>query len=502
MPLNADGDVGYGSVSAGPTVGLPGLAGNMGGAETVPLLMPEPEPEPEPYRWKPLSKEELELTAGSPGWKKFRSRLVILFWLTWLAMLGASIAIIVQSPRPVAPVLRWWQKELFYRLQPSLLMDSEGGAVGGFEVMRERLPYLKSVGVGALILEGVFPKSISPSNLTEFSHNIGTMPQFQQLLKEGQQEGMKFLLDLCDVEVIEEEPANTEGLSDSSGYIQYSLKFWLEQGVYGFAICDTDAAYSEKTLMKWKALLQQFSEQDDERVLLVRETTDSFVASNVSSGAVNASLVELVTRPLLPPSAHPLSASEVASAVEESLQTPRTEWPSWTVGGPVSPELQRISMVLLMTLPGTPVVSDGEEVTPAENTTVNAIGDEIYIQDEGKKWRSAIALFQSLSHSRAREEALLFGSFTFLPFNTSSSTSPTPPLAFLRSWGCVHFLVLLNLGAEPHALSPDWAPSLPEGGVFVTSTGMDRLGAVSLETLSLQPQEAIVIKLFEGGSYS
>ncbi|XP_076137869.1 amino acid transporter heavy chain SLC3A2 [Alosa pseudoharengus] len=484
MPLNADGDVGYGSVSAGPgTVGLPGLAGNMCGTETVPLLMPEPEPEP--YRWKPLSKAELEITAGSPGWKKFRSRLVILFWLTWLAMLGASIAIIVQSPRPVAPKLRWWQKVVFYRLQPALLMDSEGGAVGGFEVMRERLPYLKSVGVGALILEGVFPKSISPSNLTEFSHNIGTMPQFQQLLKEGHHAGMKFLLDLCDVEVLEQEPANTsEGLSDSSGYVQYSLKFWLEQGISGLAICDTDAAYSEKTLMEWKALLQQFSEQDNERVLVVREMTDSFVALNVSSGGLNASLVELTTRPLLPLSAHPLSAAEMASAVEEGLQTPRTEWPSWTVGGPVSPELQRISMVLLMTLPGTPVVSDGEEVTPAE------------------KWRSAIGLFQSLSEMRAREEALLFGSFTFLPFNASSSTSPTPPLAFLRSWGCVHFLVLLNLGTEPHALSPDWAPSLPEGGVFVTSTGMDRLGAISLEALSLRPHEAIVIKLFEGGSYS
>lgn len=27
---------------------------------------------------------------------------------------------------------------------------------------------------------------------------------------------------------------------------QHALQFWLEQGVAGFAICDTDAAYSEK----------------------------------------------------------------------------------------------------------------------------------------------------------------------------------------------------------------------------------------------------------------
>lgn len=120
---------------------------------------------------------------------------------------------------------------------------------------------------------------------------------------------------------------------------------------------------------------------------------------------------------------------------------------------------------------------------------------------------SAAALFTSLSRSRAREEALLYGSFTFLPFNSSSNsthTSPSSPpvLAFLRSWGCVHFLILLNVGAEPHALDPAWAPSLPEAGVFVTSTGMDRLGSMTLGTLELRPHEAIVIKLFEAGSYS
>lgn len=132
-------------------------------------------------------------------------------------------------------------------------------------------------------------------------------------------------------------------------------------------------------------------------------------------------------------------------------------------------------------------------------------------QDTEKTKRLAVALFTSLSHSRAREEALLYGSFTFLPFNSTTNsssnstlTSPSPPpiLAFLRSWGCVHFLVLLNVGPGFHALDPAWAPSLPVAGVFVSSTGMDRLGSMTLNTLVLQPHEAIVIKLFETGSYS
>lgn len=139
--------------------------------------------------------------------------------------------------------------------------------------------------------------------------------------------------------------------------------------------------------------------------------------------------------------------------------------------------------------------------------TFNDIYTKIHYQDVNGL-NQPLALFHSLSQSRAREEALHFGRFTFLSFNASLSSSSglnstdTPLLAYLRSWGCIHFLVLFNLGSEPHTIDPDWAPSLPEGGVFVTSTGLNRFGPVSLNTIEMQPHEAIVIKLFESDSSS
>lgn len=118
MPLDA-GEAGYGS-APGPV-----LSGGVGGTETAPLLIPEPDPD-RPQQWQPMTKEELEAAAGGPGWRRVRCYLVLLFWLAWVAMLAVSIAIIVLSPRPVETKLKWWQKTVFYQLQPDLLTEAEG----------------------------------------------------------------------------------------------------------------------------------------------------------------------------------------------------------------------------------------------------------------------------------------------------------------------------------------------------------------------------------------
>ncbi|KAL0173961.1 hypothetical protein M9458_029929, partial [Cirrhinus mrigala] len=117
MTLKVEGDPGYGSVSAG------GRFTDLDSSETIPLLIPDIQQRQQV--WKPLSKEELLKCAGGPGWKKFRSRLVLCFWFGWLIMLGAAIAIIIQTPRMESPSLHWWQKDVFYRLQPALFMDAD-----------------------------------------------------------------------------------------------------------------------------------------------------------------------------------------------------------------------------------------------------------------------------------------------------------------------------------------------------------------------------------------
>jgi len=54
----------------------------------------------------------------------------------------------------------------------------------------ERLPYLRSLGIGALILEGVFTKRVFSSNLTETAENMETLAQIQHLLIESNKAGV------------------------------------------------------------------------------------------------------------------------------------------------------------------------------------------------------------------------------------------------------------------------------------------------------------------------
>ncbi|KAM9318680.1 amino acid transporter heavy chain SLC3A2 [Pholidichthys leucotaenia] len=441
----------YGSIP------IPVLSGSLGGSESSPLLALQPD-----CHFRPMTKEELEAVAGGPGWRKARRYLVALFWLAWVAMLAIAIVITAYSPRPVATPLRWWQKAMFYQMQPDLFTKAQNEESQDTKV-HEQLSYLRSLGIGALILRGLLDVELSALNFTANETHFATLAWTQEMLTEISKTDLKVLLDFCKLDVSRHQ--DVEGNADEplniSTAVMHALRFWLEQGVSGFVICDTDATYSEKTLLEWRGVLMEFSSQEEERILVVKEKGDVLHLQN-DSRQINATLVDVVMRSVLPQTQFHLSMQEVANAVKTHLQTREREiWPSW-------------------------------------------MNKKLKHQD--------VALLIHLSQSRAREEALQYGSFTFLPFNTSSSSpssnstssspSSLPILAFLRSWGCVHFLVLLNIGPESHVLDPAWAPSLPDTGMFVANTEMDRYGSTSLYVLRLRPHEAIVIKLFETGSYS
>lgn len=57
------------------------------------------------------------------------------------------------------------------------------------QALCEQLPYLRSLGIGALILEGLFDKEASPLNVTVTHKGFRTLAQIQHLLAESNKLG-------------------------------------------------------------------------------------------------------------------------------------------------------------------------------------------------------------------------------------------------------------------------------------------------------------------------
>jgi alpha-glucosidase len=95
----------------------------------------------------------------------------------------------------------WWQQEVIYQIYPRSFQDSNGDGVGDLKGIIRRLDYLQNLGV-----KGVWISPIYPSPMADFGYDIsdytgihqlfGTLSDFDDLLKEIHQRGMKLILDL------------------------------------------------------------------------------------------------------------------------------------------------------------------------------------------------------------------------------------------------------------------------------------------------------------------
>jgi alpha-glucosidase len=95
----------------------------------------------------------------------------------------------------------WWHRAIIYQIYPRSFQDSNADGVGDLLGVVQRLDYLKSLGIEAIWLSPIFP-----SPMADFGYDVadyvdihpifGRMEDFDCLLKEAHQHGIKVLLDL------------------------------------------------------------------------------------------------------------------------------------------------------------------------------------------------------------------------------------------------------------------------------------------------------------------
>ncbi|MFF2449515.1 alpha-glucosidase [Neobacillus sp. NPDC058068] len=105
----------------------------------------------------------------------------------------------------------WWKEAVAYQVYPRSFMDANGDGIGDLQGIIAKLDYLKDLGIDVI---WVSPMYQSPnddngydiSDYQEIMTEFGTMADFDLLLKETHQRGMKLILDLVINHTSDEHP--------------------------------------------------------------------------------------------------------------------------------------------------------------------------------------------------------------------------------------------------------------------------------------------------------
>ncbi|PAE41369.1 glycoside hydrolase family 13 protein [Bacillus sp. 7884-1] len=95
----------------------------------------------------------------------------------------------------------WWKEAVAYQVYPRSFMDSNGDGIGDIQGIISKLDYLQELGIDVIWISPMYQSpnddnGYDISDYQEIMNEFGTMADFDQLLHETHQRGMKLILDL------------------------------------------------------------------------------------------------------------------------------------------------------------------------------------------------------------------------------------------------------------------------------------------------------------------
>ncbi|XP_041827273.1 4F2 cell-surface antigen heavy chain-like [Melanotaenia boesemani] len=465
--------------------------------------------EDEEVKFTGLNKEELLRVAGSPGWVRIRWTLLLLFWLGWLGMLVGAVLIVLQAPRcRELPETNWWNKGPLYQIG-NIQAFTDMQNLKGLEEKVNSLSRLKVKGLVIGPIHVAPPDEAMSLRFEEISKEVGNLNQFKGFIQAAHRKGMFVVLDLTPNYQGSSGPwFSSSSVTNVAERLKSALVFWLSEGIDGIQLSGVEHVASVVPSL-WtdiRAIIQNRTDKyPNNRVLM--GVTDSSSAENVSDLLSSTGVDLLISRVL---SSGDADAAERAQTIQRLFSSHSQFRLAWSLGGRneghmaslVSQALVKLHQLLLMTLPGTPIFSYGDEIGLMDEATkfpkMLWNSDEEMngtLQEEQAERLSCQDFFHAVSELRGKEPSLLYGDFILLSNSTSS-------LAYLRVWDqSVRYLAAFNWAGEEAFLMLSGA-AVPRDAVVVLSTNSTVLpkdSSVDLTNLRLGPGEAALIKFSSTG---
>ena len=95
----------------------------------------------------------------------------------------------------------WWKESVVYQIYPRSFCDSNGDGIGDLRGIISKLDYLKELGIDVIWLSPVYrsPNDDNGYDISDYEdimEEFGTMEDFDELLKEAHDRGIKIVMDL------------------------------------------------------------------------------------------------------------------------------------------------------------------------------------------------------------------------------------------------------------------------------------------------------------------
>jgi alpha-glucosidase len=128
----------------------------------------------------------------------------------------------------------WWREAVVYQVYVRSFADANGDGVGDLAGVRDRLPYLRELGVDALWFSPWYPSPMADSgyDITDYRSidpAFGTLQEAERLIAEARELGIRTIVDIVPNHVSNEHPWFRAALASSSGSPERA-RFWFRAG--------------------------------------------------------------------------------------------------------------------------------------------------------------------------------------------------------------------------------------------------------------------------------
>jgi alpha-glucosidase len=135
---------------------------------------------------------------------------------------------------PDADEPRWWRDAVVYQVYVRSFADGNGDGIGDLAGVRERLPYLRELGVDALWFNPWYPSPLADSGYDISDYRsvdpvFGTLEEAEQLIAEARELGIRTIVDIVPNHVSDQHPWFQAALASEPGSPERE-RFWFRAG--------------------------------------------------------------------------------------------------------------------------------------------------------------------------------------------------------------------------------------------------------------------------------